>query len=905
MNKNYLIFGIIFLLSLSYASAISDEGGNITYTSDGYIIHTFYTSGTYISHNNHNVEVLIVGGGGAGGFHNGGGVGGGGGAGGLIYTASTNISDGSYSVIVGLGGINTTTQGLNGSDSIFLGSIAVGGGGGGTYQGNGRNGGSGGGAGQEGTIGGVGVLGQGFSGGNSSGSIGGTGGGGANQSGQNGTSASSYGGYGGAGKCYNFTGLVSCYAGGGGGAVHSVNGTVSGVGGSGVGGNGSIQALGILATQGLNGTGSGGGGAGGTSVVGHGGRGGSGVVIVKYKLSPSVSFTSNTTANNSIKYIDNNFIYMETSLTNIVSYNYTSLNIFNDSGSLVRSYNSTQNISNFNFTNLDVGRYYFNATSYNTTDSFYTLTYSVLIYNLTNGLFTNPISNYNLSSNNLSITWSNATSTFNASNITYYNITLLNSTGGFNRSLFSGLANNFSWSNIYGLNLSTGAYRLGLVAFDSNNNSVNSYSIPFNILTNSLLNVTSNVIANISLNGQSCISNYCNLNVIRGNNYSLIVNNDSYAYYSTIVNITNVAYATWNVSLLPNNALNISIINELTGSIINSLNTSITFNGALTYSINGTGVISGLNSQNYSLLVSNPSYSVKNYYVEVRDRSFTNINFYLSNGTATLFNFRTSSGAVITNALLRVYSYVNGSLVLVESGISDVSGRVQISARANTYYLFIASASGYSDYSFVLNPVLFNSYDIALFTSGGISIVPSAQVIYAPTLYFQNMRTNFTISFYSPYGSLDEYTYSVSYYNGSISGSGSNARGQNFSNNLIIPKSPADSQVVVNYWYNLTNGYTKNFSATYILPVTYSNHTLVSMGQDNFGLLVGDRIWVFVWITLPIVGLAFVFSSSLTFALIILAFMSGIFSANNFIPSSVGVGIIVLVILYLIGKGSS
>ena len=401
-------------------------------------------------------------------------------------------------------------------------------------------------------------------------------------------------------------------------------------------------------------------------------------------------------------------------------------------------------------------------------------------------------------------------------------------------------------------------------------------------------------------------SGYLNVFVNSGINYTLLFNNSNYSYsYVSIIPI--VGNQSVSAVLYPRNALNITIRDEISNLVVFS-NTVITFSAVnpsfnFPYTINGSGLISGLSANYYSLLLSNPSYSIKNYVVNVPDGSFQNLNLYLNNGTATLFNFKTSGGNVLSGVVFNVYSYVNNSLTLTESGVSDVTGKVQVSIRPNVFYSFSTFLSGYANYSFSLPQVLFNSYDVVLFPSSGVSVTPSATVTYSPNIFIMSLNNSFRINFYSLYGSFNSYYYNVSFFNGSISGFGNVSGGQILSNSFIIPKSPGDSVVTVFYNYSLSNGASSNFTYSYRVPVTYVNHTLVSFGHDDYGLLIGDKIWVMTLILLPIVALAFVFGG-MVFGLFSLMVFIGIFGASGFIPGSVSLTIIILCLLYIFGRGN-
>jgi hypothetical protein len=223
------------------------------------------------------VEYLVVAGGGGGGAG-----GGGGGAGGLLTGTTTSTTVTNYTVTVGTGGaggpLNNPTGATKGNNSVFHDQTAIGGGpGGGTPN----SGGSGGGGGYGYNLtGGDGTAGQGNNGGNGivGGAWGGGGGGGAGSVGGN---APSLGGTGGYGFTSSISGTAVAYAGGGGGGQIG-----QGRDGGGNGGNG--DGLNTQTEGAINrGGGGGGGGNGGTFAVGR--NGGSGVVILKYPASRTIS----------------------------------------------------------------------------------------------------------------------------------------------------------------------------------------------------------------------------------------------------------------------------------------------------------------------------------------------------------------------------------------------------------------------------------------------------------------------------------------------------------------------------------------------------------------------------------------------------------------------------------------
>lgn len=301
------------------------EATNATRKRDGkYHVYTFSSNGTFKVEGTSKIEVLLVGGGGGGGAGRSGG--GGGGAGGFVYKTGVVLTNGTYEISVGAGGVGGVANTLdsisdaeNGSDTLAFDFVAHGGGAGATGASAGSKGGSGGGGAPRYTTtvrgtyaGGASYEGEGYPGGCSTNETTSGkdayhthawagGGGGAGQKGgdavSNGSGSTDSGttgsaGKGGDGLSCSITGTEVWYAGGGGGGYADYDGAKWNVsGGKGGGGRGSgsrTTAAGYPGEDGKDGFGGGGGGGGsfGSKGIGDGGKGGDGVVIVRCKVAP-------------------------------------------------------------------------------------------------------------------------------------------------------------------------------------------------------------------------------------------------------------------------------------------------------------------------------------------------------------------------------------------------------------------------------------------------------------------------------------------------------------------------------------------------------------------------------------------------------------------------------------------
>ena len=276
-----------------------DEVRKIRVDKKPWMVHTFLSNGTFTVPGRARVQVLAVGGGGAGGVgevNNGGG-----GGGGVLVLSNLVVEAGTYDIVIGQGAVHSNGWPLvyaNGGDTKVFGYCVPGGATGGGKNGDNPTLGASGGGGTALNTGsltvfaGIARSGWGYAGGYGQSSGGGGragGGGGAGGPGGDGSLASNRS-YGGIGVMCDFSGEEKWYGGGGGGGIQWGNNSI-GVGGQGGGGHGawcSKQADGTTichyAESGTPGTGGGGGGA--TGGLPSNGAGGSGIVIVRYELTP-------------------------------------------------------------------------------------------------------------------------------------------------------------------------------------------------------------------------------------------------------------------------------------------------------------------------------------------------------------------------------------------------------------------------------------------------------------------------------------------------------------------------------------------------------------------------------------------------------------------------------------------
>lgn len=544
----------------------------------------------------------------------------------------------------------------------------------------------------------------------------------------------------------------------------------------------------------------------------------------------NIIFINPTPGNNSVQFYTNNSFIINTTIIGIGGIINTTHNVYYANGTLFQSKTNTSSANTSNiFTNLSVGRYYYNASFTNNTYINNTETRTIYI-NATNSIL----------------------------NITARNITNV-------------IIQNFS------------VYVRDLVTLEL---------INYSTTTGSIFAST-----------------------IIGRQYNITTDGVGYALnYST--KTIGSSIDTLNVTLYPNNAVNLTIRNESSGAIIFQ-NESITFAGDLglivTSTMNGTRIFSGFTADNYTVSATTTGFNTRYGRVNIYDRSYSALDIYLNSGTYILFNFKTNTGTLLPGVVFNVYRYVNGTRTLVEQRVSDISGVAQVSLETVGIYEFTTYLNGYNNYSFSLNPVLFTSYDVILTaTSSGADIEPSVVVTFTPTNFYRFQNVNFNIQFVSQYDSLTSYNYTVTYPGGTVNGSGTSPHGQSFNNQFNLGQATSTSTLTVFYYYNLSNGLVFNRTLTYPIIFVNSNRTWVSMGnqintttgQDtNTGYYVGERIIIVTLVSIIMFGVGWSIGGGITglvFALIPIMF----FINTGFVPKQLYYVTITFIIFYIISRGS-
>jgi len=409
------------------------------------------------------------------------------------------------------------------------------------------------------------------------------------------------------------------------------------------------------------------------------------------------------------------------------------------------------------------------------------------------------------------------------------------------------------------------------------NISKGSYNLNFNSVTGSefipLVNGSGNYSVYVEVPNYA-ISNETNYNIIELKNSSnLTTIETSFGLYSSNSVFTTVR------NELDNALITANVTLTVTG---NSSETVYTFTG-------GTKFISGLTDGEYNFKLESDGFTLRTYSVTVADNSFQNLAAYLTPSTnlvtLTFLDFDTS--ATLETVSITQSRLINSSWVVIESKNSDITGRAQFSYLTGILYRFYASKSEYTSKTFDLDPILFSEYNVRLekITTAEDTIdYQKVSIDFAPKTFYNNAQNNFSIYFASPDGVLESYNYTVIFPTGSISGSGSNAVGENFAGDINISSAGFFDTVNITYTYDITIGTPRTYSFKYfIIGAEAINNTFLENKDETYGLGIFERVLIVTGVTLLISGTVALFLGTIPALSIALLFM-GLFTAIGFYP---------------------
>jgi hypothetical protein len=249
--------------------------------------------------------------------------------------------------------------------------------------------------------------------------------------------------------------------------------------------------------------------------------------------------------------------------------------------------------------------------------------------------------------------------------------------------------------------------------------------------------------------------------------------------------------------------------------------------------------------------------------------------------------------------------YVSGAWILIESHLTDVTGKAQFNYVANTQYQFVITKTGYTTKTFELNPILFATYAVALDATAGsepINVYQNIALDYTPKAFFNNRNNVINFTIYSPLNGLSQYGMNLSYRTVTNSSVATTAAGSTLSNSINVSGAALYERVNVTYWYTTTNGSSYYFKDIYHIINSNITNTYAGLLTTDYGM---GQLEKFIFATIMVMifaGSAAVVAGTGA-AAIVGIIMFGVMLVLGFIPFwAIAIPLVIVVILLGFGK---
>jgi len=346
--------------------------------------------------------------------------------------------------------------------------------------------------------------------------------------------------------------------------------------------------------------------------------------------------------------------------------------------------------------------------------------------------------------------------------------------------------------------------------------------------------------------------------------YNVTIDMPGYALSDNQANITVLGNKNYTFTLYKTNSVQINIYDEITGDPITD-NVTIRWSSNSTTWENVTNTsklfLSNIAADEYELLFYSSNYSTRSYTITVGNRSTQVLNAYMISTTySTIFTVKDiDTGDILSDVSVTMYKQINSTWTTVESKYSDISGKAKFFYDPIAHYRFYLSKTGYEDYVFFLNPILFSTYEVYMTKSSLLNYsvdFDDVSIIYSPSQFYNEQNTTFNWLISSPSGLLTNYGMKLTYPGGTDSSSGVNAIGEQLSADVNLTGATNFDYVTLEF--NYTTSLAGERTYLFNLPIISNNSagTWMSNKDKTYGLGIFERMLITTIIIVFIVGIA-------------------------------------------------
>ena len=405
------------------------------------------------------------------------------------------------------------------------------------------------------------------------------------------------------------------------------------------------------------------------------------------------------------------------------------------------------------------------------------------------------------------------------------------------------------------------------------------------------------IITNITLGGtlynQTTTNGSLNLSLLQGYTYHVqfITPNGSYEYANATLP-ANASAHHYEFEVLPAPSIDITIRDADDNTIITENITIQLINnasGTTNYTITGGFFSNAITPGTYTIRIESANYSQSIYTVLVNEGSVYFLTAYLQFAPETVvmqYVDSISSSIVLPDTSVSQERIVNGTWQVISSKVTDVTGRTSFRYADDIAYRFTAIKTGYGSKIFTLDPILFSSYTINMERDTALDFDQDFQNVYVgynPKIFYDGEQNQVNITFSSPTGTFTSYNYTITYPNGTKTGTGINVVGESFTIDFNITGSTYSDRVNITITYDTSIGPPRTYTYQHTIIITPGDNTFIANVNNTYGLGILERLIIGTLIIVIVAGLITIGAGSL-WGLGMALFIMGLWISIGFWP---------------------
>ncbi len=271
-----------------------------------------------------------------------------------------------------------------------------------------------------------------------------------------------------------------------------------------------------------------------------------------------------------------------------------------------------------------------------------------------------------------------------------------------------------------------------------------------------------------------------------------------------------------------------------------------------------------LTAGNYNISFNTDNWTINTYALTLANRSYMTLNAYLIESEYnSVFTFKdVETGAILPGVTFAVSRDILGVPTLIQTLISDITGRIKLYYTPDIEYSFVSSLTDYDLKTFNLNPIIFASYNVWLTPSSSgsddTSDYAGVNIDISPSVYYNELNNTIGILFYAPEGNLQAYNFNATYKTTSVTDSGTNAYGEQLNATLEITNASITDKVKLTYTYQLSTGAWKTYTLYYLIRNGDGLSGTAGANQgENYGLSLLERVLILMFIVSLVAGILY------------------------------------------------